>query len=217
MGVSSSEASIAWRMARTYSPEIVKLDRDSRIIWAQQMIETIQENLKIDQDDHKNECEECQRGELCFWRPSEMLERLDLISRLKVAISLERKDQEYADRARLHGVEYRRHVDGFCSYWQNLRQRKFLAVNYTCENCGSNKQPLECHHLHYRTLGFEELDDVRALCRDCHAMADHKRAYSKGLNTYASKKYGEHWEEDEDLRLIIEEEFDEWLELREYD
>jgi len=36
-----------------------------------------------------------------------------------------------------------------------------------CEDCGG-VHLLELHHVHYRTAGEEEPDDLRALCRDCH-------------------------------------------------
>lgn len=36
-----------------------------------------------------------------------------------------------------------------------------------CENCGL-MLPLELHHLHYETVGWERPDDLKALCRDCH-------------------------------------------------
>jgi hypothetical protein len=202
-------------MAHTYGPEIVKLERNHRIIWALGTIQTIKENLVVDREEHKNECEECQNGDLCLEALSispEQRRRLDLISRLKGMIYRERQDQEYADRAKLYGVEYRHHVDGFCAYWQNLRHRKFVIVNFACELCSSTAKPLECHHLHYDTLGFEELADVQALCRDCHAGADRVRTYYAGLATYASKKYGEYWQEQP--IECVEEEFDRWLEKK---
>src|SRR5262245_38870347 len=152
MGVTSSEHWAAWRLARMYGPRIARLDRGSRVSWAEQMLDAIAENLKIDHHDHANECEECQRQELCFWRPPDFQERIEVMAELKTAIALERKDQEYAERAKLYGVDYRDHIDGFCSYWQNLRQRKFLVVNYACERCGGTDKSLQCHHLHYRTL-----------------------------------------------------------------
>ena len=34
---------------------------------------------------------------------------------------------------------------------------------------------LELHHLHYGSLGAETQNDVVALCRDCHPIADKRR------------------------------------------
>ena len=80
-------------------------------------------------------------------------------------IAHEKADQKYADDARLHGVEPKHHKDGFCRYWQNLRARRFALNNWRCETPGCEAAAEDCHHLHYNTLGFEEFDDVRALCR----------------------------------------------------
>ena len=75
----------------------------------------------------------------------------------------------YAARARECGVIYAHHIDGFCAYWQNLTNRRFAAANWKCERCGRDGK-LEGHHLHYETLGFEELEDIRARCRQCHQL-----------------------------------------------
>lgn len=42
-----------------------------------------------------------------------------------------------------------------------------IRANGSCEDCLAD-YPLELHHLHYRTVGEEEPDDLLALCRDCH-------------------------------------------------
>src|SRR5688500_3895115 len=47
-------------------------------------------------------------------------------------------------------------------------------ANGTCEGCGERSM-LAVHHLHYETLGDEGLDDLQALCEDCHADADAER------------------------------------------
>jgi hypothetical protein len=59
----------------------------------------------------------------------------------------------------------------------------------------------------------EEIADLEALCADCHGKADQQREYAAGLATYARKKYGEYWEEDQPIERL-EEEFDHWLEER---
>lgn len=41
-------------------------------------------------------------------------------------------------------------------------------ADWRCEACDRQTGGLEGHHLHYDTLGFEEVDDIRALCRQCH-------------------------------------------------
>lgn len=41
-------------------------------------------------------------------------------------------------------------------------------ANGHCEDCERKTGSLELHHLHYETVGEEEPDDLRALCRGCH-------------------------------------------------
>ena len=98
---------------------------------------------------HKRECEECRRGEFCSKGLSftkEQSKRWNKIKRLKGMIWMEGHDQGYADHARAHGVVYEDHVlNGFCSYWQNVRHRKFCSVDWKCEGCGEHR-PLEGHH-----------------------------------------------------------------------
>jgi 5-methylcytosine-specific restriction endonuclease McrA len=71
-------------------------------------------------------------------------------------------------RSRIQPVDYRAHIDGFCRYWQNLRYLKFAAANWRCEGCG-DKTELQCHHRHYDSVGYEEPEDLMALCPRCHA------------------------------------------------
>jgi hypothetical protein len=169
--MSSSEAAFAWRMARTYGPRIVLFDRQQRIAWAQERIKTIEQNRADDWEQHKRECEDCQRGDLCLRAfsvsPTER-EHLDTISQFRGMIYSEERDQDYANEAERHGVEYQHHIDGFCAYWQNVRYRKFVAVDWICERCRLKTSTMHAHHRHYYTLGFEEIDDLEALCADCH-------------------------------------------------
>lgn len=39
-----------------------------------------------------------------------------------------------------------------------------------CESCG-RRAALDLHHLHYRSVGEEKPEDLRALCRECHDAA----------------------------------------------
>jgi hypothetical protein len=168
--MSSSESNHAYRMVMNYGPEVCRLDRAGRMAWAQQIINKLERKKAAEHKAHKRECENCRRGDFCLWGFSstpEQSERRDQISRLKGMIEMEKRDQEYADKARIHGVDRKHHIDGFCSYWQNVRHRKFCTVDWKCEGCGE-RRPLEGHHQTYDHLGFEEIDDLQALCRGCH-------------------------------------------------
>src|SRR5262245_44848353 len=48
--------------------------------------------------------------------------------------------------------------------WRRIRRRKLVSVNYRCEQPGCKGSATACHHKHYDTLGFEENDDLKALC-----------------------------------------------------
>lgn len=49
--------------------------------------------------------------------------------------------------------------------WQRKRRRKFVTVLGRCEYPGCEASADECHHRHYRNIGFEENEDLEALCR----------------------------------------------------
>ncbi len=57
------------------------------------------------------------------------------------------------------------------SHWDDIRRKKLFEANYTCERCGV-KENLDVHHLHYLTKGEESMDDLQALCKECHYYAD---------------------------------------------
>ncbi len=60
--------------------------------------------------------------------------------------------------------------------WQALRQKRFKKDNYCCFSC-KQSLPLELHHITYKRLGNEHLNDVRSLCRDCHQAIHDKYGY----------------------------------------
>jgi 5-methylcytosine-specific restriction endonuclease McrA len=80
--------------------------------------------------------------------------------------------------------------------WRVLKASLIRERGRRCERCGVTDKPLDLHHRHYDRLGREEPRDLQLLCRECHKIADRKRAtdtaYYNGLATYTRKKYGEH-------------------------
>jgi len=110
--------------------------------------------------------------------------------------------------------------------WRNMKADLIRLRGDKCERC-SLRKPLELHHRTYERLGRELMSDLLLLCSNCHKIADEERAaegharsaaalYEAGLDTYATKKYGEEWWSSYD-RDCIEEEFDRWLELHQND
>ncbi len=58
--------------------------------------------------------------------------------------------------------------------WARVRRDAIARAGGRCERCGRDfgrrwRARPTVHHRHYRTLGFESLDDVEALCNLCHS------------------------------------------------
>lgn len=111
--------------------------------------------------------------------------------------------------------------------WKNMRADIARLRGNKCERCRRGP-PLELHHKTYERLGRELLSDLDLLCRVCHQAADRERdkiqaarsaerlehaRFEAGLDTYATKKYGEDWQDRAGADEIAEE-FDRWLEDR---
>jgi 5-methylcytosine-specific restriction endonuclease McrA len=60
--------------------------------------------------------------------------------------------------------------------WKNLKRKVIEQRGNRCERCGRESASLELHHVHYRSLGSEQPEDVELLCRECHTAADEARA-----------------------------------------
>jgi hypothetical protein len=98
--------------------------------------------------------------------------------------------------------------------WQYTRRQKLEQVGNRCERCGKAGR-LDVHHLSYDNLYDERMEDLKALCRDCHGPADYEREYSSGLSTYLEKRFGENaWMID---ASDYADEFDDWLENKRED
>jgi hypothetical protein len=122
-------------------------------------------------------------------------------------------------------VRYDRHIRS--AAWKNLKAAVIKLRGNKRERCPFTYK-LTLHHKTYDRFACERLDDVELLCNGCHLKADlareesssRKRAqaletaiYNNGLDTYATKKYGDGW----DYRCnpeIIADEFDRWLERK---
>ena len=128
------------------------------------------------------------------------------------------------------------HTDQYDAYlnskqWANKRQEKLESVNYSCHrDVGLNYQRgedgilrripdcdsrLQVHHLTYDNLGNEPLSDLIVLCEfhheQEHRLISAKQRFEKGLDTYATKKYGDDWQDYHDYEDVAEE-FEDWRE-----
>ena len=98
---------------------------------------------------------------------------------------LERADNYHHFRGRSDFADrYQQHISS--PEWKRLKDRLLTQRGSKCERCGQDSVSLELHHLHYRSLGDEQPEDVELLCRDCHVHADEARAGKgslKGTNS----------------------------------
>jgi 5-methylcytosine-specific restriction endonuclease McrA len=66
----------------------------------------------------------------------------------------------------LGSMPYREYL--LSSEWLAKRREVFQRANFRCEKCGKGGW-LQVHHLTYERRGYELLEDLMALCADCHA------------------------------------------------
>mgnify|MGYP000337543416 CR=1 FL=1 len=114
----------------------------------------------------------------------------------------------------MHSLFYKAHLNS--DKWRKFRLMAIEQTGNKCEECGKSgeKISLEVHHLHYRNLGTETLDDITVCCSDCHKELDQDREDEKhyqAVSTFASRKYGGTWKRVRSFE-DAEEEFYEWLE-----
>ena len=50
--------------------------------------------------------------------------------------------------------------------WNKKRYKVFERDNFKCQKCG--KRGTQAHHLNYKNIGNEKLDDLITLCNKCH-------------------------------------------------
>lgn len=116
-----------------------------------------------------------------------------------------------------HTEEYRQYLQS--AGWKARREGVLKRDNYICRRCG--KPATDVHHRTYERLGKEFGSDLESLCHACHQAADQERQqktasknatalYSARLNGWASKRYGDDWDQHGDSD-VIEQEFDLWV------
>ena len=96
------------------------------------------------------------------------------------------------------------------SIWAEKRKLALNRADNKCKDCGAifvSASSLDVHHLTYdRVGGNEKLDDLKVLCYTCHQKADKRRDkktderrkdryYRSRLNGFASRKYGDLWQD----------------------
>jgi len=114
-----------------------------------------------------------------------------------------------------HSKQYQEYIGSLMWYLKTLEV--FERAGGKCEKCGKSGM-IEVHHKTYDHLGDEPLEDLIALCHDCHIQADAQRQrekeneiYLKRLDGWARKVYGDDWQLYRDFEEVSYR-FDAWLE-----
>jgi 5-methylcytosine-specific restriction endonuclease McrA len=66
--------------------------------------------------------------------------------------------------------------------WRALRKPVLERAGGHCEECGEETY-LQVHHLNYKRVGAERLEDLRAICNPCH----------EGHHPHMPRTFAERW------------------------
>jgi len=96
-------------------------------------------------------------------------------------VSQDRKQQSIDDYNSTHTYTPQEYITPYMPYelyqqylksskWKILRLRALQRDSYTCQHCKTegDTNSLHVHHLTYKRLGDEHLDDLLTLCPTCH-------------------------------------------------
>ena len=82
-------------------------------------------------------------------------------------------------------IDYEKYILSLKWRTSQARQKTISLDNFSCRMCGA-KYPLHVHHISYKNLGKETLEDLVTLCEVCHEYT-HKMA-GKGAREYPPLK-----------------------------
>lgn len=123
----------------------------------------------------REQCLNC--GKLLFGKAisfksvdQESLRYFDDLARLNRNNELAFQKKDYEKKKKFNFLV--RYEKGYINYlksdkWKNLRLKILERDNYICQNCKTNKA-CHVHHLTYDRIGRENLEDLIAICLDCH-------------------------------------------------
>ena len=77
--------------------------------------------------------------------------------------------------------EYRNYIL-HSAHWRRMREQVLIYAHHMCQRCEKN-MARDVHHLTYERLGEEELEDLQAICRECHE-------FIHGLSDYDPAREG---------------------------
>ena len=82
---------------------------------------------------------------------------------------------KYANYQNTNAYKYHQYLQSY--EWKSKRKLVLNRDNNLCQIC-KTEQALDIHHLRYENLYNEPLEDLQALCRDCHVNM-HREEYLK--------------------------------------
>ena len=73
--------------------------------------------------------------------------------------------------------------------WNKKRVDRLAYDNFTCQLCNKIGHSLDVHHISYKRLHYENLDDLRSVCRPCHTRLHEELGYPQDMDDYNTKYY----------------------------
>ena len=83
----------------------------------------------------------------------------------------------------LVAFRYRKHAYLNSIEWKQRRHSVLVRDQYTCQICNSTSN-LQVHHMSYKNLFHEPLDDLITLCDTCHANIHNTFGYPQTVEQY---------------------------------
>ena len=85
--------------------------------------------------------------------------------------------------AELNIYRYNKHQYLISPEWEAKRKQALKAANYSCQLCKAETD-LHVHHISYKNLFRENLEDLAALCSDCHTYIHSIHGYPNTVEEY---------------------------------
>lgn len=115
-------------------------------------------------------------------------QKLQSSIRTKSAAKLKAKQQAAASRKSRRKQKKRLTYSEYINSkrWATKREEAFAHYGRKCSECGTSFR-LQVHHLNYKTLFSERMQDLRVLCNDCHA--NHHEGDKPGVMDSMTRAY----------------------------
>lgn len=102
----------------------------------------------------------------------------------KAKAEQEARDARKPKRRKKKRLTYAEYINS--KRWAKKREEALAFHGSRCSECGTSHQ-LQVHHIHYKTLFSERMQDLRILCHDCHA--NHHEGDKPGVMDSLTRQY----------------------------